>query len=209
LSSAGQPSRPAKQDLSPRWGKMKGNPMAGAASTTPKTSKPRTQKPAAMTASGSAATSAETNNKDLAKSRFNAALEEAKAGAAALTADARERGADYRAQAKAKSDDYAAQAKLKASELARDGKTKASDALSSLGKAVADNASTLDEKLGSKYGDYARTASRSLQETAAKIDSRSVEELSEDARELVRKNPGAAVGIAAVAGFFLARLFRR
>ena len=29
-----------------------------------------------------------------------------------------------------------------------------------------------------------------------------------DAREMVRKSPGVAVGIAAVAGFLLARLFR-
>ena len=74
---------------------------------------------------------------------------------------------------------------------------------------MADNAGTLDEKLGPKYGDYARSASRSLQETAAKLESKSVDELTEDAREMVRKNPGAAVGIAAVAGFFLARLFRK
>ncbi len=73
---------------------------------------------------------------------------------------------------------------------------------------MADNAPTLDEKLGPKYGDYARSASRSLQETAAKLDSKSVEELGEDAREAVRRNPGKAVGIAAIAGFFLARLFR-
>ena len=182
--------------------------MAGAA-TTPKTNKSSTKKPAAATSTGVAEQPHATSNKDIAKSRFNAALEEAKAGAAALTAEAKERGAGYRANARTKGDDYAAQAKLKAGELARDGKIKASDALSSLGQAVADNAGTLDEKLGPKYGDYARSASRSLQETAAKLESKSVDELTEDAREMVRKNPGAAVGIAAVAGFFLARLFRK
>ena len=97
---------------------------------------------------------------------------------------------------------------MKAADLAREGKTKASEAISSLGKIVSDNAGTLDEKLGAKYGDYARTASRSLQETAAKLDAKSVDELGEDARQAVRKSPATAVGIAAVAGFMLARLVR-
>jgi ElaB/YqjD/DUF883 family membrane-anchored ribosome-binding protein len=48
-----------------------------------------------------------------------------------------------------------------------------------------------------------------LQETAAKLDNKSVEELGEDARQFVRKSPGTAVGLAALAGFFFARLFRR
>ena len=83
------------------------------------------------------------------------------------------------------------------------------DKLAGLGKVVAENAATLDDKFGARYGDSARTASRSLQEAAAKLDSKSVEELGEDARQMVRKSPGAAVGIAALAGFFFARLFRR
>ena len=46
------------------------------------------------------------------------------------------------------------QARDRAGTLASEGKAKTSDALSSLGKIVADNAGTLDEKLGVKYGDY-------------------------------------------------------
>lgn len=71
-----------------------------------------------------------------------------------------------------------------------------------------DTAPTVDDKLGAKYGDYARTASRSLQEASAKIDAKSVDELGNDAREMVRKSPGLAIGIAAVGGFLLARMFR-
>jgi ElaB/YqjD/DUF883 family membrane-anchored ribosome-binding protein len=176
--------------------------MAGSSSTTPKTTKPRTaKKPATKKA-------APKSNTEIAKSRFNAALDEAKAGAAALTAEARERGVSYKDQAQHKGEDYYEQAKTKAGELARDGKARTSDALSSLGKAVGDNAETLDEKFGVKYGDYARSASRNLQETASKLDSKSVEELGEDAREMVRRNPGKSVGIAVLAGFFLSRLFR-
>jgi ElaB/YqjD/DUF883 family membrane-anchored ribosome-binding protein len=150
-----------------------------------------------------------------AKSRFNAALDEARAGAAALRAEATDRATAYRNQAKSQSDDWVAQArdygeqaKGKASDLAVDGKGKVSEALAALGRAVFDTAPNVDEKLGAKYGDYARSASRSLQEASARIDAKSVEELSEDAREMVRKSPGLAIGIAAVGGFLLARLFR-
>lgn len=150
-----------------------------------------------------------------AKTRFNAALDEAKAGAAALKAEAGERAQVYRDQARSKSEDWAAearnygeQAKGKAGELAVDGKSKAAEALLTLAKAVSDTAPTADEKLGAKYGDYARSASRSLHEASAKLDAKSVDELGEDAREMVRKSPGLAVGIAAVGGFLLARLFR-
>ena len=157
----------------------------------------------------------EVTHRDEAKSRFNAALEEAKAGAAALRSEAGERAAAYRNQARSQSEDwvaeaktYGVQAKDKAGELAVDGKGKIAEALLALGRAVFDTAPTVDDKLGAKYGDYARTASRSLTEASAKLDAKSVDELGEDAREFVRKSPGLAIGIAAVGGFLLARLFR-
>lgn len=156
-----------------------------------------------------------TGHRAEAKSRFNAALEEAKAGAAALKAEAGERAGQYRTQAKGKSRDwateartYGGEAKVKGKELATEGKLKASEGIRSLGQTVAENAHVVDEKLGAKYGDYARSASRTLSETADKLDQKSVDELGEDAREFVRKSPGLAVGMAAVAGFFLSRLFR-
>lgn len=154
------------------------------------------------------------DHKTEAKAKFSKALEEAKAGAAELGAEAKERAGVYKDKAVAKSGDwvedakrYGNEAKTKAGELAAQGKTRASDALSGLGKLVADNAETIDEKVGPRYGDYARTASRKMQETAAAIESKDFEELGDDAREFVRKSPGLAVGLAAIAGFMLARLF--
>ena len=144
-----------------------------------------------------------------AKTRFNAALDEAKAGAEALKSEAKERASTYSEQAKAKSEDWSSEAKAKASELAVEGKAKASSALSGLSKMVDDNTGLIDEKLGEKYGDYARTASKKIQSTAETLDSKSVDELAEDARETVRKNPATAVGLAALAGFLLARMFRK
>ncbi|ANY20643.1 hypothetical protein A6F68_02141 [Tsuneonella dongtanensis] len=196
--------------------------MAEATPTKPKTTRKPASKPAAKVAGTGTATTpskpaaaASPKNTELAKSRFNAALEEAKAGAAALRSEAGERAAAYRSQARSQSEDwvaearnYGVQAKDKAGELAVDGKSKVAEALLALGRAVFDTAPTVDEKLGAKYGDYARSASRTLQETSAKIDAKSVDEIGEDAREFVRKSPGLAIGIAAVGGFLLARLFR-
>ena len=162
----------------------------------------------------SAAKPAVANGTD-AKAKFTKAIEEARAGASALGKEAQARAGEYRDQLTAKSGDWvgeakgmADQAKVKATDLAQDGKARTSDAIASLGKIVSDNAGSIDDKLGTRYGDYARTAARSMQETAAKIDSKDLGELGDDAKEFVRKSPGLAVGIAAVAGFFVARLFR-
>lgn len=162
---------------------------------------------AADTVSGTGA--AATGAASEAKSRFTAALDEAKAGVAALGAEAKGRAAGYTEQARTKGDDWSAEAKTKAAELAYTGKAKASEAISGLSRVVADNAATIDEKLGAKYGDYARTASQSLEEFSGKLENKSVEELGDDARELVRKSPAAAVGLAALAGFLFARIFSR
>lgn len=181
------------------------------AETPAKTAKPR-KIAAKSTSNGAPAVpvaSASPTRREEAKSRFNAALDEARAGAALLGAEARERANAYGVEARSRSDDWGAEAKSKATELAYEGKAKASEALSSLGRIVGDNAATIDERLGAQYGDYARNASRSLQSTAEKLDQKSVGELGDDAREMVRKSPAAAVGLAALAGFLLARLFRR
>lgn len=145
---------------------------------------------------------------DEAKSRFNAALEEAKAGVSALTGEAKVRAAGYKDQAKARGDDWTVEAKTKATELAYDGKAKASEAIAGISRVVADNAATIDEKLGAKYGEYARSTAQSLDRFSQSLDSKSVEELGTDAREFVRKSPATAVGLAALAGFMIARIFR-
>ena len=93
--------------------------------------------------------------------------------------------------------------------IANEGKAKASEAIFGLGKIVEDNAATIDEKVGPKYGEYARTAARTMQDAAEKIDAKDIGELGEDAKEFVRKSPGVAVAIAAAAGFVIARLFKK
>ena len=158
-------------------------------------------------------------NTAIAKARFGKALEEVRAGAEALTKEAKVRGEAYAEKLggtiSVKSSDLVSEAKAlgedakeRAATLAKDGKVRASDALAGLGRIVGDNAPAIDEHLGEKYGDYARTSARQIQETAAKIEAKDLTELGDDARTFVRNSPGLAIGIAAVTGFLLARLFR-
>lgn len=150
-----------------------------------------------------------------AKTRFSRAVEEAKAGVVALKDEALDRGNAYRDQAQAKAGDlqgqareYLDQAKDKGLILARDGKAKATGALGTIGTMITDNAGTIDEKLGVQYGDYARSAAKSIQDAAAKLDQKDIGELGDDVAAFVRKSPGLALGLAAVAGFMISRMLR-
>lgn len=154
------------------------------------------------------------DHKAEAKSRFNAAIKEAKAGAMALKAEATERAGGYRGDAERKGKDWVSEAKaygedarVKGRDYATQGKGKVVDGLNLLSQSIDENAQYVDEKLGAKYGDYARTASRSIKDAGTRLDQKTVDELGEDAREFVRKSPATAVGIAAVFGFMLSRLF--
>ena len=156
-----------------------------------------------------------TTGTDSSKARFSRALEEAKAGAQALGKEAQERADLYREKLTATTSDLASeaknrtdQAKDKASSIAVEGKAKASEALGSLARLVEDNATLVDEKVGAKYGDYARSAAKGLNDVATKLDQKELAELGEDVKQFIRTSPGLAVGIAAAGGFLLARLFK-
>jgi ElaB/YqjD/DUF883 family membrane-anchored ribosome-binding protein len=215
------PTAPKKR-AAPSKGAGAGTPRKPAATRTSakapamnQTATPDSASRAGMESGTGTATGASAH-RSKAKSRFSAAVNEAKAGAAALRAEASERAGLYREQASSRGKDWAAEAraygedaKTRGKDLAVQGKGKISEGLTALGQAVGDSAHVVDEKLGAKYGDYARTASRSLQDAATRLDQKSVDELGEDARAFVRKSPGTAVGLAAVFGFLLSRLFRR
>jgi hypothetical protein len=143
-----------------------------------------------------------------AKERFAKAIEEAKAGAAALGKEAQERADLYRDKVSSTSGEWTAQAKDKATGLAAEGKAKCSEAITGISRLVTENAPLIDEKIGAKYGDYARSAAQSMQDAATRLDAKDLDELAEDAKEFVRKSPGLAVGLAAVAGYMVARMLR-
>ncbi len=100
------------------------------------------------------------------------------------------------------------QASDKAFAFANQGKDRATNALEELAKVVNDAAATVDDKVGSDYGDYARRAADAVSGAAATLREKDIEALYEDARAFVSKSPAIAVGAAIVVGFTLARLAR-
>jgi ElaB/YqjD/DUF883 family membrane-anchored ribosome-binding protein len=88
------------------------------------------------------------------------------------------------------------------------GKTKAGDAMDGLTSMVEDVASSLDDKLGAQYGDYARKAASAVSGVADTLKSKDVDELMDSARDFVRKKPAIAIGAAAALGFVLTRLIK-
>lgn len=100
------------------------------------------------------------------------------------------------------------QAADKARGLVGQGLERGSEALASVSKLIGDTASGLDERLGSQYGDYARKAATTIEDTANKLASKDADELIEDTRDFVRKSPGVALAGAAIVGFALVRLVK-
>lgn len=96
----------------------------------------------------------------------------------------------------------------KARAAANQGKDRTGGAIGNLGKLIDDSAQTLDENVGEKYGDYARSAADAVSTFAEKIDEKNVDDMVEDARQFVRKSPAVAIGAAAVVGFLISRLIK-
>jgi ElaB/YqjD/DUF883 family membrane-anchored ribosome-binding protein len=100
------------------------------------------------------------------------------------------------------------QAADKARELVGQGLERSGDALANVSKLVGDTASSLDERLGEEYGEYARRAASALEEAAGKVSAKNPDELIDDTREFVRRSPGVALAGAAIIGFALVRLIK-
>ena len=96
----------------------------------------------------------------------------------------------------------------KARSAANEGKAKTGDAIGSLSRFIETSATSLDQNLGRKYGDYARSTADVVANLGDKINTKNVEELVEDARGYVRKSPAVAIGAAAAVGFLLSRFIK-
>jgi len=88
------------------------------------------------------------------------------------------------------------------------GKDRATEALDNIIRLVEDAAATVDDKVGPQYGDYVRRAGDTLSGVATTIREKDVEDLVDDARNVVRSNPTLAIGAAAAVGFLLARIVK-
>jgi len=96
----------------------------------------------------------------------------------------------------------------KARSAANQGKDRTGDAIGNLSQMIEDSAKTIDDNVGEKYGDYARSAADAVSSFADKLNSKDVDDMVEDARGFVRKSPVIAIGAAAVVGFLISRLVK-
>lgn len=116
--------------------------------------------------------------------------------------------ADAKQQVKDGASKFQQQAVDKIQSLAGDGKAKAGSALDQVAQLLNDAAGQVDEKLGSQYGQYARSAADTVTSLSGAIKEKDVEELLDDARAFVTKSPAVAIGVAAAVGFALARVIQ-
>lgn len=91
---------------------------------------------------------------------------------------------------------------------ADDGKERATGLLDDISGIIEEAARSIDERLGGEYGDYAHRASGAVSSFAGRVREKSVEDLLDDTRSVVRNSPAVAVAAAAVIGFALMRVVR-
>ncbi|WP_298689691.1 hypothetical protein [uncultured Sphingomonas sp.] len=112
------------------------------------------------------------------------------------------------ADLKDKASEFTGQAADKARGYAEQGKERASAGLDSFAKMIGDGAGQVDSALGESYGDYVRKAAGAVSDFSGTLRDKDVDELIDDARDLVRRSPAIAIGAAAAAGFVLARIIK-
>lgn len=83
-----------------------------------------------------------------------------------------------------------------------------STTLGSIAGIIEDTVEQIGERLGPQYGDYAKSASQSIQRYASTLENKDPDELVDDARSLIRKSPTIAITGAAILGFGLIRLLK-
>lgn len=113
------------------------------------------------------------------------------------TAELKDKAAEFRDQYADKARGYAEQ-----------GKERASAGLDSVAKMIGDGAGQIDGALGEVYGDYIRRAAGAVSDFSDTLRDKDVDELIDDARDLVRRSPAIAIGAAAAAGFVIARIIK-
>lgn len=118
------------------------------------------------------------------------------------------RGKKVKEKLKAEARNLKGQAADKARGYARQGKQKATGALGEISAAMESAAGDVDSRMGEQYGEYARMAAGAVSNFASRLDEKDVDDLLRDAEGFVRRSPVIAIGIAAVAGFAIARLIK-
>ena len=117
-------------------------------------------------------------------------------------------GGGFREAFRTGSDKLRTTANDKAMGLVGQGLERSKDALANVSSLIGDTAASLDERLGTQYGDYARSAAGAIERAANTLAAKDPDELVEDARAFVRKSPGVALAGAAILGFALVRVVK-
>ena len=93
-------------------------------------------------------------------------------------------------------------------DVADDGKSHVVSTIAGLVQAAREFAERLDGGAGGPVASYAHQAADALGDWQQTIETKSVEDLMAEGRELVRRSPGVALGVAVATGFVLARLVK-
>lgn len=100
------------------------------------------------------------------------------------------------------------QATEKARTYAEGGKDRTTQLLEDIAEVIHDAARSIDDRLGDQYGEYAHKAGDAIQGLSGNLREKSLEDLIEGTRSIVRKSPAVTVGTAALLGFVLVRLVK-
>ncbi|QYE34236.1 MULTISPECIES: hypothetical protein [Sphingosinicellaceae] len=91
---------------------------------------------------------------------------------------------------------------------ADEGKAQVTGTLDGLASTVRDFADKLDANGAAPFAGFVHQAADTVAGWSSAVDGRSVDDLIDDTRTLVRTSPAVAVGLSIVAGFVLARLVK-
>jgi len=134
------------------------------------------------------------------------------AGPAAINFEAADDLGESKSGATQKLKDEASKLGTQAADRARafagENKERATNALDEVAKMFEGAALDVDARLGEQYGKYARSAAQGISNFAESLRGKEVDDLFNDATELVKKSPVIAVGAAAAVGFVVARLIK-
>jgi len=137
-----------------------------------------------------------------------AAASKPRAATGSVTEEARKATRQATATVKQEAGTLKRKATDKAHALADQGKAAATEKLDGFSRLIDDAAGQVDDRLGTQYGDYARSAASTVANLAASLRGKEVDDLVADARDFVKKSPVVAIGAAAAIGFVLARLVK-
>lgn len=101
-----------------------------------------------------------------------------------------------------------ANAEARLLEFAEDGKTELVKGFDGLLAMVQELAANVDSVGGGAFADYAHKAAELIEGLQDTLRDKPVAELIDDGRDIIRRQPGIAIGVAVAAGFIAARIIK-